>query len=47
MQLAEHTANLFMTVKEYFIVYCGCREAVKLFLLLLSPNSLIKTCNNI
>jgi hypothetical protein len=35
MQLAEHNANIFMTVQGYFIVYCGCREVVKLLRLLL------------
>jgi hypothetical protein len=30
-----------MTAQEYFIAYCGCREAVKLFRFLLSPYSLM------
>jgi hypothetical protein len=44
MQLAEHTADLFMSVQEYFVVYCGCIEVVKLFRLLLSPYRLTGTC---
>jgi hypothetical protein len=38
--------ELFVTVQEHFIAYCKCREAVKLFRFLLSPYSLIGTCNN-
>jgi hypothetical protein len=36
-----------MTTQEQFIVYCGCGEVVKLFRFLLSPYSLIGTCNNV
>jgi hypothetical protein len=34
---------LFVTVQEHFIVYCRCREAVKLFRFLLSPCRLTGT----
>jgi hypothetical protein len=37
---------LSVTVQEHFIAYCRCREAVKLFRFLLSPYSLIGTCNS-
>jgi hypothetical protein len=36
-----------MTVQEYVIACCRCREAVKLFRFLLSPYSLIGTCNSV
>jgi hypothetical protein len=38
---------LFMTVQECCIAYCRCREALKLFRFLLSPYSLIGTCNSV
>jgi hypothetical protein len=38
---------LFVTVQEHSIAYCRCREAIKLFRFLLSPYSLIGTCNNV
>jgi hypothetical protein len=37
----------FVTVQEHSIAYCRCREAVKLFRFLLSPYSLIGTCNSV
>jgi hypothetical protein len=43
LQKEEHFANRFMTAQEYFIAYCRCREAVKLFRFLLPPYSLIRT----
>jgi hypothetical protein len=36
-----------MAVQEHFIAYCRCREAVNLFRFLLSPYSLIGTCNSV
>jgi hypothetical protein len=36
-----------VTVQEHFIAYCRCRETVKLFRFLLSPYSLIGTCNSV
>jgi hypothetical protein len=36
---------LFVTKQEHSIAYCRCREAVKLFRFLLSPYSLVGTCN--
>jgi hypothetical protein len=36
-----------MTVQEHFIAYCRYREAVKPFRFLLSPYSLIGTCNSV
>jgi hypothetical protein len=38
---------LFVTVQEHFIAHCRCREVVKLFVFVLSPYSLIATCNSL
>jgi hypothetical protein len=38
---------LVVTVQEHCIAYCSCREAVKLFRFLLSPYSLVETCNGV
>jgi hypothetical protein len=43
----EILREIFVTVQEHFIFNCGCREAVKVFRFLLSPYSLIRTCNNV
>jgi hypothetical protein len=47
LQLVKYFAILFVTVLEYVTAYCRCREAVKLFRFLLSPYSLIATCNRV
>jgi hypothetical protein len=39
--------NIFCVVREYFIAYCNSREAVNLFTFLLSPYSLVGTCNSV
>jgi hypothetical protein len=38
---------LFITVQKHSTAYCRCREAVKLWRFLLSPYSLIGTCNSV
>jgi hypothetical protein len=38
---------LSVTVQEHSIAYCRCREAVELFRFLLSPYSLVGSCNSV
>jgi hypothetical protein len=45
LQRPKYFANSFPAVLEHCIAYCRCREAVKLFMFLLPPYSLIGTCN--
>jgi hypothetical protein len=43
----EVFANFFVTVQEQFTACYRCREAVKLFIFLQSPYSVIGTCNSV
>jgi hypothetical protein len=47
LQPSKHLENIFLTLQEHFIAYCRCREAVNLFRFLLSPYSLIGTCDSV
>jgi hypothetical protein len=39
--------NLLLVIQEQFTAYCKCTEAAKLFRFLLSPYSLVGTCNSV
>jgi hypothetical protein len=47
LQLMKYFADFVVSVQGQFKAYCRRREAVKLFRFLLSPYSLIGTCNSV
>jgi hypothetical protein len=47
LQPTKYFAKLSVVVQEYFIVYCRSTYVVKLLRFLLTPYSLMGTCNSV